>query len=122
MASRRPAPVQSLNRSSSESSNSSGGSSQSSRPTPPRPAPVTYNDDELDYLEDKAKHATQEHLVHALDHILRVMGQNIRYAVMGGMGMVLLGNQARTTKDVDVAVEAKVGDLLAMFANDSRYG
>jgi hypothetical protein len=88
-----------------------------------RPAPVTYTDDELDHLEAQCEeNVRQQHLIHALDHVVRVLeSSNIPYGVMGGVSMILLGNQERTTIDVDVAVEAKVGDLLTVFSADNRY-
>ncbi|KAK4195489.1 hypothetical protein QBC40DRAFT_352514 [Triangularia verruculosa] len=105
------------------SSRSSG--SRSSRGSPPPqlpPAPATYNDDQLEYLEKQnERNVTQPHLVYALDHVVQVLrARGIHYGVMGGMSMILLGNQGRTTRDVDLAVEVKVRDLLAAFVADTR--
>ena len=109
-------PSKSLSRSSSRSSTSS------SPPLILRDPPATYTDDELDHLEaQNEKHVTQAHLIHALDHVVSVLtSRGIPYAVMGGVSMILLGNHARTTSDVDIAVDAKVRDLLAAFADDTR--
>jgi hypothetical protein len=87
-----------------------------------RTPPVTYTDDELDQLEaQNEKHVTQRHLIHALDHVVFVLTTSgIPHGIMGGVSMILLGNHARTTSDVDIAVDAKVSDLLAAFAEDSR--
>ncbi|KAK4171750.1 hypothetical protein QBC36DRAFT_382336 [Triangularia setosa] len=131
-------PSQSHSRTSSTSSRS-----RSSRGTPPPqlpPAPATYTEDQLDYLEEQNdKHVTQRHLVYALDHVVQVLRtrgidlvyaldhvvqvlrtRGIEYGVMGGMSMILLGNQERTTTDVDVAVQVRTRDLLAAFAADNR--
>lgn len=113
-------PSQSHSRTSSTSSRS-----RSSRCTPPPqlpPAPATYTEDQLDCLEEQNdKHVTQRHLVYALDHVVQVLRtRGIEYGVMGGMSMILLGNQERTTTDVDVAVQVRTRDLLTAFAADNR--
>lgn len=114
-------PSQSHSRTSSTSSRS-----RSSRGTPPPqlpPAPATYTEDQLDYLEEQNdKHVTQRHPVYVLDHVVQVlMTRGIEYGVMGGMSMILLGNQERTTTDVEVAVQVRTRDLLAAFAADNRH-
>ncbi|KAK3899744.1 hypothetical protein C8A05DRAFT_36622 [Staphylotrichum tortipilum] len=78
--------------------------------------------DELDYLEEQnEQHVTQRHLLHALDHVAEVLrAHGIRHGVMGGMSMILLGNQRRTTSDVDVAVETSTRALLGALATDNR--
>ncbi|KAK3988041.1 hypothetical protein QBC44DRAFT_399386 [Cladorrhinum sp. PSN332] len=97
---------------------------RSTRGSPPRlpAAPATYTDDQLDVLEEQNdKYVTQKHLLHALDHVIQVLNaRGIQYGVMGGMSMILLGNQRRTTRDVDVAVKVKVRDLLSAFSDDDR--
>lgn len=104
------------------SRSSSRSSAHSSPPLVLRTPPVTYTDDELDHLEaQNEKLVTQEHLIHALDHVVSVLtARGILYGAMGGVSMILLGNHARTTSDVDIAVDAKVSHLLAAFADDSR--
>ncbi|KAK3309446.1 uncharacterized protein B0T15DRAFT_545221 [Chaetomium strumarium] len=86
------------------------------------PAPCTYTDDMLDYFEEEnEEHVTQQHLINASDHVINTLKKaGIRYGILGGLGMVLLGNQGRTTRDADIAVEVKVKDLLAVFAHDKR--
>ena len=103
------------------SSKSSGG--HSTRPSPPPrlpSAPATYTSDDLDYLEERnERYVTQQHLVYALDHVVQVMvARGIPYAVMGGVSMIFLGHQRRTTSDVDVAVETKARELLAASSTD----
>ncbi|KAH6624875.1 hypothetical protein B0J18DRAFT_193716 [Chaetomium sp. MPI-SDFR-AT-0129] len=39
---------------------------------------------------------------------------------MGGMEIILLGNRNRTTRDVDIAVDVRLADLLATLAQDVR--
>ncbi|KAK0744602.1 hypothetical protein B0T21DRAFT_344782 [Apiosordaria backusii] len=113
-------PSQSHSRTSSRSSGN-----RSTRGSPTRqlpPAPATYTGEMLDDLEEQNENnVTSRHLVYALDHVVDVLRANgIRYGVMGGMSMILLGNQGRTTSDVDVAVEVKTRDLLAAFSTDDR--
>ncbi|KAK4236617.1 hypothetical protein C8A03DRAFT_35473 [Achaetomium macrosporum] len=113
--------------SSRPTSSSSSSSSRQSAPVPGAPAgapppPCTYTDDMLDYFEEENEdHVTQQHLIHASDHVINAFKKvGIRYGILGGLGMVLLGNQGRTTKDADIAVEAKVKELLGIFADDKR--
>jgi hypothetical protein len=76
-----------------------------------------------DYFEEENEgRVTQQHLLYATDHVIDTLeAAGKRYGILGGLGMVLLGNQGRTTRDADIAVEAKVRDLLAAFAQDRRY-
>ncbi|KAK3899651.1 hypothetical protein C8A05DRAFT_17934, partial [Staphylotrichum tortipilum] len=117
-----PDPEVAHDRSNPLSRTSSRSSTRSSPPLVLRAPPATYTDDELDHLEvQNEKHVSLPHLIHALDHVVEVLtARGISYGVMGGVSMILLGNHARTTSDVDIAVDAKVRGLLTAFAADDR--
>lgn len=100
---------------------SSSGSSSSEVVTLP-PAPYTYTQAELEFLDaENHVNVTRRHLFYALEYIAKVLrNRGIRYGVMGGMEIILLGNRNRTTRDVDIAVDVRLADLLPALAQDVR--
>ena len=97
--------------------------SRNSSPHRLPPAPAQYTEDDLEYLEEQnEEQVTQRHLFCALDYIVTLLNaKDISYGIMGGMSMILLGNQRRTTTDVDVAVDVKPKDLLTVLEEEPRY-
>jgi hypothetical protein len=93
-------------------------SSDATSPIDPR---VDTNE-QLDALEEQnEEEVTPLHLFLALDHVVELLNTHgISYAVMGGLHMVLRGYVARTTKDVDIAVETRPKPLLEALAEDER--
>jgi hypothetical protein len=64
---------------------------------------------------------TQEHLILALDHVGALLdAKGYKWAVMGGLAMLMHGNTNRTTRDVDLAVETRPRDAI-MALRDTRY-
>ncbi|KAK4147303.1 uncharacterized protein C8A04DRAFT_24546 [Dichotomopilus funicola] len=86
------------------------------------PAPHTYTVTELNFLDEAShQHVTQQHLFYALEHVVEVLQHHgITYGVMGGMSLVLLGNEHRITRDVDIGVDVGVPDMLNAFSRDHR--
>lgn len=87
-------------------------------PAPPAQWDV---DAHLTQLEKESLNVTQAHLILALDHVGGLLSaKGYPWAVMGGVALFMHGNQNRTTRDVDVAIEAKPKEVIAALA-DCRW-
>jgi hypothetical protein len=99
----------------SHHSSSTVDSSEQPLPVPPAQWDV---DAHLSRLEKESLNVTQAHLILALDHVGRLLtAKGYAWAVMGGVALFMHGNQNRTTRDVDVAVEAKPRDVIAALTD-----
>lgn len=88
------------------------------------PTPNTYTAAELHFLDEVShQHVAQQHLFYAMEHVVIVLQScGIPYGIMGGMSIVLLGNENLITRDVDIAVDVGVPDMINAFVRDHRYG
>ena len=99
----------------SHHSSSTADSSEQPLPVPPAQWDVNAH---LSRLEKESLNVTQAHLILALDHVgRRLTAKGYAWAVMGGVALFMHGNQNRTTRDVDVAVEAKPRDVIAALTD-----
>jgi hypothetical protein len=99
----------------SHHSSSTVDSSEQPLPVPPAQWDV---DAHLSRLEKESLNVTQAHHILALDHVGRLLtAKGYAWAVMGGVALFMHGNQNRTTRDVDVAVEAKPRDVIAALTD-----
>lgn len=72
----------------------------------------------LSRLEKESLNVTPAHLILALDHVGRLLdAKHYAWAVMGGVALFMHGNQNRTTRDVDVAIEAKPREVIAALTD-----
>ena len=84
-------------------------------PTPPAQWNV---DDHLPQLEQASLSVTQTHLILALDHVGRLLtAKGHAWAVMGGLALFMHGYRNRTTRDVDVAIDARPRDAIAALTD-----
>ncbi|KAK3308354.1 uncharacterized protein B0T15DRAFT_524225 [Chaetomium strumarium] len=89
----------------SQRSGSPATSEEHDLPDPPAQWDI---DAQLPRLERESLNVTHEHLILALDHVGKLLSaKGIPWAVMGGLALFMLGNKNRSTRDVDVAIEAK---------------
>lgn len=81
-----------------------------------------YTLDQLDDLEEtNQEKVTPAHLNYAMNHVIRILGRSaIPYAVMGGMSMIMRGYFARSTTDVDIAVQSDARAILRALESDTR--
>jgi hypothetical protein len=97
------------------SSSTADSSEQQPLPVPPAQWDV---DAHLSRLEKESLNVTQAHLILALDHVGRLLSaKGYAWAVMGGVALFMHGNQNRTTRDVDVAIEARPRDVIAALTD-----
>lgn len=93
-------------------------SSEQPLPVPPAQWDVAAH---LSRLEKESLNVTQAHLILALDHVGRLLSaKGYAWAVVGGVALFMHGHQNRTTRDVDVAIDARPRDVIAALT-DRRY-
>ncbi|AEO66318.1 uncharacterized protein THITE_110755 [Thermothielavioides terrestris NRRL 8126] len=84
------------------------------------PPANTYTPQSRDSLQAASTHASEHHLVFAMDYIVeKLRAHGVPYALMGGFSLRLRGNP-RQTVDVDLAVGGNMLQLRTALAGDPR--